>query len=273
MTKNLFSRNLGYIDQKTQDQLASTRVLIAGCGIGSLVAASLARTGITSFILVDGDVVDNHNLNRQFFFHDQINISKVGALKENLLKINPSIHVEAIEENIGATNAKTFVDKVDIIIDTIDFLDLPGIVALHDEAHKQSKMLISSFSVGYGAAAMYLYGESNDPTPIRKLFQLPDTGSVEKISYIERYIELFTKIAKRLDPKVVEVMTNVFSQMAEGKVCPAPQLAIGAHEVAAICSTFLVNTVKQDIRLKSGEIVITKLNHYDSKSSEVIALI
>ena len=63
----LVARNAGYIDPATQLAIRSCRLLIAGCGIGSSPAVCAARMGFENFVLVDGDVVDRHNLNRQFY--------------------------------------------------------------------------------------------------------------------------------------------------------------------------------------------------------------
>ena len=77
-------------------RVKTARVGIAGCGgLGSLVAVALARTGVGRLRLVDFDVVEPSNLNRQQFFVDQIGRPKVEALAENLARINPYVVVEA----------------------------------------------------------------------------------------------------------------------------------------------------------------------------------
>ena len=71
----LVKRNLGYISNDVQQKIAGTTLLIAGCGMGSAPAICAARTGFTKFILADGDVVDAHNLNRQFYTHADIGVA------------------------------------------------------------------------------------------------------------------------------------------------------------------------------------------------------
>ena len=61
------TRNSGYVSAETQAKIRQKTLLIAGCGIGSSVAICAARMGFDKFVLVDGDVVDAHNLNRQFY--------------------------------------------------------------------------------------------------------------------------------------------------------------------------------------------------------------
>lgn len=97
------------------------RVGIAGAGgIGSNVAVNLVRTGVTSLTIVDFDRVEASNLNRQFYFADQIGGLKVEMLRENLLRINPGADIEAVALRVNADNIKeTFVD-CDIIVEGFD---------------------------------------------------------------------------------------------------------------------------------------------------------
>ncbi len=105
---------------------------IAGCGgIGSNCASNLVRSGFTKFRIVDFDVVEKSNLNRQFFFLDQIGIAKVNALEVNLKRINPEIEIDAIQQRLTRLNAA----KV--------FADCSIVVEALDEA-KEKSMLVSS---------------------------------------------------------------------------------------------------------------------------------
>jgi sulfur carrier protein ThiS adenylyltransferase len=78
------------------ERLKGAVVGIAGVGgLGSTVAAALARTGIGRLILVDFDTVEESNLNRQQYFMDQIGQPKAAAMAENLRRINPAVQVDA----------------------------------------------------------------------------------------------------------------------------------------------------------------------------------
>jgi sulfur carrier protein ThiS adenylyltransferase len=92
-------------------RVKAATVGIAGCGgLGSAVAVALARTGIGRLLLVDFDVVEPSNLNRQQFFVDQIGQHKTDALADNLKRMNPYVTIETRDcvltrENIPATFA------------------------------------------------------------------------------------------------------------------------------------------------------------------------
>lgn len=102
-------------------KLQSVRIGIAGCGgLGSNCAFNLVRTGFSKFKIVDFDKVDHSNLNRQFYFFDQVGINKPEALKDNLLRINQDLEIEAVTEKIDETNAKIFFDDCDIVVEAFD---------------------------------------------------------------------------------------------------------------------------------------------------------
>lgn len=94
------------------EKMKRARVGIAGCGgLGSAVAITLARLGIGELRLVDFDVVEPSNLNRQQFFVDQIGRMKTDALAENVKRIHPYVKVESIQARLGRNNiAPTFAD-------------------------------------------------------------------------------------------------------------------------------------------------------------------
>ena len=84
-----------YLSSEEQAILESASVGIAGAGgLGSNCAAHLVRAGIRHLVIADFDTVAESNLNRQFFFRDQLGRKKVDALRENLLRIEPGLTLE-----------------------------------------------------------------------------------------------------------------------------------------------------------------------------------
>ena len=188
--QELVERNLGYIDKETQNKISRTRLLIAGCGIGSTIAEAAVRMGFRHFTLVDGDTVSQNNLNRQSYRFDQVGKKKAQALAENLKAINPDASVEIVCEYLNLENVKKLVGRSDYIFDTIDFLDLTAILALHDEALKQEKPLITAVACGWGAAAVYVPGQSRHQSWIRDIFHIPNPIP-DNMSYVETFSHFF----------------------------------------------------------------------------------
>lgn len=103
-------------------ELAGKHFFIAGAGgLGSNVAMMLVRAGALKFTFVDFDKIEDANLNRQFYFRDQVGLIKVEALKANLLRINPDIEINIRQAKITADNAGSLIpETADIILECFD---------------------------------------------------------------------------------------------------------------------------------------------------------
>lgn len=101
---------LEYLDEEALFFIGKQKIGILGAGgLGSNSAFNLARCGFKKFMIVDFDIVAASNLNRQFYFFDQLGVFKTEALKENLLKINPDLEIELINKKIESkTNLEVF---------------------------------------------------------------------------------------------------------------------------------------------------------------------
>jgi len=102
-------------------KLKSATVGVAGLGgLGSSVTVALARMGVGTLILVDYDVVEPSNLNRQHFFIDQIGMTKIEAAAENLSRINPYVRMVTHREKIDAKNLPRLFGSADVIVECFD---------------------------------------------------------------------------------------------------------------------------------------------------------
>ena len=103
------------------EKLSKAVVGIAGAGgLGSNAAAALVRSGVGKLIIADFDVVSEDNLNRQFYFFDQVGRVKVEALVENLRRINAGVEVEAINVRLDHENIEEIFSEADIIAECFD---------------------------------------------------------------------------------------------------------------------------------------------------------
>lgn len=138
---------LRYLSQPELDKIKSVRIGIAGAGgLGSNCAHFLVRCGFRNFILVDDDTVDGSNLNRQFFFEDQVGKPKVSMLKENLLRIDPELEIESIFKGIDRTNVSEMFKDVDVIVEAFDKVECKTMIV---EAYMNSgKLLVAASGIG-----------------------------------------------------------------------------------------------------------------------------
>lgn len=115
-------KNMGnYNDSKFNDYLNNLNILIVGCGgVGSVIGELLARGGFKNINIIDMDVVDKTNLQRQLFVQEDIGKFKADCLKEKLYSINPNINVENYCENFNKSNYKNITKNTNLIIDATD---------------------------------------------------------------------------------------------------------------------------------------------------------
>lgn len=102
-------------------KLAEAYIGIAGLGgLGSNIAISLARMGVGHICLVDFDYVDISNIQRQQYFISQISMPKTEALRDTLLKIHPTMHIDIYQDRIHSENAASFFSQCDVVCEAFD---------------------------------------------------------------------------------------------------------------------------------------------------------
>lgn len=119
---NQFSRTELLIGKQAIEKLKQAKVAVFGIGgVGSYVVEGLARAGVGSFILVDKDIVDKTNINRQIIAtHKTIGLKKVEVAKQRILDINPDAVIETYSEFFMPNSPDLFDKKTDYVIDCID---------------------------------------------------------------------------------------------------------------------------------------------------------
>ncbi len=123
MDKYEFMRTELAIGYENIQALKNKKVVILGIGgVGSFSTESLARSGVGTLVLVDKDVVDITNINRQIHAtQNTIGLNKVDIMKERILSINPNCNVITHKVFIEKNNIKDIITKdVDYVIDAID---------------------------------------------------------------------------------------------------------------------------------------------------------
>lgn len=88
--------------------------------MGSNVAVHLVRSGIRRLIVADFDQVAPSNLNRQFYFVDQVGMKKVQALKVNLTRINPDLEIQVRDVRLEAGNIGRTFQSCHVIVEALD---------------------------------------------------------------------------------------------------------------------------------------------------------
>lgn len=130
---NIFSREIALIGESAFDKLKNSTVCVLGAGgVGSYVCEGLIRAGIGNIIVVDSDVVDESNINRQIIATvETVGEPKTELAKKRAIKINPDINVTAIKMHIDKTNVAEILKNIDYVADAIDTVSSKICVAEH----------------------------------------------------------------------------------------------------------------------------------------------
>ncbi len=117
-----FSRNQGIFNPEEQERIRNATVLIIGLGgVGGTVAALLARSGVSRFILVEFDRFEPSNMNRQVFcFTDTLGRNKAEAAGEYLRKINPAAEVEVHPRLLSREEVLHLAGRADLVFPAAD---------------------------------------------------------------------------------------------------------------------------------------------------------
>ena len=117
-----YERNIPALTAEECRLLQSKRVLVVGCGgLGGHIIDQLARIGIGSLRVVDGDAFEPSNLNRQLLSQvPLLGTSKAKAAADHVVRVNPQVSVETVEAFMTADNVQQLIEDCDVVLDALD---------------------------------------------------------------------------------------------------------------------------------------------------------
>lgn len=136
------------LGREAADKLASASVAVFGLGgVGSYTAEALARAGVGRLVLVDGDVVDPTNINRQLAaLHSTVGLPKAAVMADRVRDINPACTVEAHPLFYLPPDGIGLVDGCSFVADAVDMVSAK--LALAEECRDKDIPLISAMGCG-----------------------------------------------------------------------------------------------------------------------------
>ncbi len=119
---NRYQRNMNALSPEENQRLKNFHVVVVGCGgLGGYIIEMLARLGIGTLTVIDGDVFDETNLNRQLLSSEyNIGMPKVQAAVERVGLINSQIMVNSIYDRLTAENGLAMISEADLVFDALD---------------------------------------------------------------------------------------------------------------------------------------------------------
>ena len=126
-----FSRNIPALTEEECLALQQKRILVVGCGgLGGHIIDQLTRIGVGHLRVVDGDVFEPSNLNRQLLSSlPLLGVSKAKAAAEHIARVNPDAEAEAVPAFLTEENAARLVSDCDIVMDALDNISSRKILA------------------------------------------------------------------------------------------------------------------------------------------------
>jgi molybdopterin-synthase adenylyltransferase len=121
-----YHRSLGTVGWDGQIRLLESTVIIIGAGgLGGWIIEGLARMGVGHLIIVDGDVFEENNLNRQALcWEETIGRPKAEAAKDRVAKINSAVEVTALQMWATEENLPGILEDADVVVDALDTLPI-----------------------------------------------------------------------------------------------------------------------------------------------------
>lgn len=147
---NYLERSKQLLGEEKINALKDKKILVVGIGgVGGTALEALARSGFKKFILIDSDVVDESNLNRQILFtKDDVGKDKVEVASNRLNVITDEIEVKTIKAKVGDKTLDDLLkdDLPDFIVDAIDYVE--GKLHIYEWSNKHGVPMISSLGMG-----------------------------------------------------------------------------------------------------------------------------
>lgn len=158
---NRYSRNIGTITIEENEVLRKSKVCVVGCGgLGGYIIEMLVRIGVGEITVIDNDVFDETNLNRQVL-SDEDNIGKRKAFvaKTKMEKINSGVKINPVFEYLDRSNAKKLLKDHQVIIDALD--NIPSRLILQTTANfLKLPMVHGAIASWYGQVSTIYPGDN-----------------------------------------------------------------------------------------------------------------
>jgi len=232
-----FERNIGLLTLTEQEKLKSFTIAIPGMGgVGGSHLISLIRHGFEKFKIADNDIFELENFNRQYgATMDTIGKGKVEVMVKKALEINPNCHIEVFKNGVDSHNLEKFLDKCDLVIDSLDFFEVETRRKLFNTAHKMNIPVITAGPIGFSTAYLIFLPKG------------PNFDEYFCVNEKSSYNEKLASFAIGLAPKLLQrkYMKNIDLKEKKGpSSIAAVNLCSGIATISAIKILLKKGTIK-----------------------------
>jgi molybdopterin-synthase adenylyltransferase len=220
----IYNRNRIYISPEEQKQIKNFRIVMAGAGLGSVIAECALRLGFENICLIDGDRVELSNLNRQNYTFANTGKPKASAIRERLQAINPDAKIEYRNIFLTETNIRSQIQKFDLAINAIDFDSMAPF--LFDEVCVARGMtVLHPYNLGW-AGCVFAVSEKS-----RQLSSIQEHNNGFEKAFVKFLLKWLNKKQQHID-----WLQNVLEQYEnETQKFSPPQLSVASWLTAGMC--------------------------------------
>jgi len=222
-----YERNRETLSQANQLSLFRSKVAVIGCGgLGGYIVEELARIGVGHITVIDPDVFEDHNLNRQLYSRpDTLGLSKTEVAADRLRRINPAVTVVPVKDAFTRENGRALLKGTQVVADALDSIRLRLDLA---SVCRQLQVPLVHGSIGgwYGQVTTQFPGEET----LQKIYPVShDKGIEEDLGNLSFMAPL---IASFQVAEIVKVVLN------EGATLRGKMLSINLFDLDIVEMSF-----------------------------------
>lgn len=236
-------RNIGVLSREQQEIIRKSTILIAGAGLGSIIARLAVQTGFGHIIIADGDKVEESNINRQIYSYSDVDQAKAIVTAKYLRQINPYIKITCLPHYLDNSNCMDYVLNADIIIDTIDMSALKDILALHSLSREYKKLVLFPLNLGM-ASGLFVFDENSDS--LEQLLDIPNIQALPHITFEQIMSKWSTLIENNLKTKnnyLIKLFNTFIDEVKQKGWCPTPQIGVATYLTASLTIAAIIKTL------------------------------
>ena len=227
-----YSRNRIYLTTEEQEIIKNSPLILGGSGIGSVIAECALRLGFENITIIDGDHVEESNLNRQNYTENDINVDKTEAIKDRLLAINSKAKITVHNTFLTVDNVEEYIKGHKIAINALDFTtDVP---LVFDKVCQENNIpVLHPYNLGWGGLVTVIAPDGLLLDSIKKPGGDP-FSEVNVVEYASNYLKFWGTPHTWIDEIIAKYK-------AEKEPLSPPQLSVASWTVAAMCAHIAYN--------------------------------
>ena len=215
-----YRRNIDVVGmgERGQERLLASSVAVVGAGgLGSAALPYLAAAGIGRIVVVDGDVVELGNMQRQVM-HTELGRNKADSGRQRLLALNPDVTVEAVPEYLTADRARDLFAEADLVLDCTDSFAAKFLISDASEAVGAPLVWASAVGMQGQCSVFGLPDQAGDRLYLRDLIpQEPRAGEYPQATGIGVLGAMVGQIGTLQATEAIKVLAG-FGQPLIGRV-------------------------------------------------------